>query len=189
MLDSLIEGLEDDPGWSKVGPITGLVVALAAGVVSEAARSSDGPWEEAHGVGAQAAALHRRAIRFAREDADAHLIASDALGAAVTAAGERAAGDPPLAAALARAADLPLEIAEVAADVAELAAQVAENGDADRRADAAGAAALAAGAVAAAAHLIDINLSTTPDDERIARAHQLRIAADAASDRGLAASA
>ncbi len=189
MPDALIGKLEEEAAWSEIGPTAALVVAMAAGVVSEAARQSTDSWDGAAGVSAQAAALRRRAIRLAREDLEAHRIASEALGAAVVGDRGRARGEAPLATALAKAADLPLEIAEVAADVAVLAALAAEHGRPDRRADAAGAAMLGAGAVAAAEHLIDVNLATTSDDERLARARELCVTADAASDRGRAASA
>lgn len=117
------------------------------------------------------------------------MTASGALKAALERKEGWALGDEPLAPALARAADLPLEIADVAADLAALAALVAEHGSPDFRADAAGAAQLAAGAVGAAALLIDVNLSTGPEDERLARARELRAAADAASERAWEASA
>ncbi|HET9121539.1 MAG TPA: cyclodeaminase/cyclohydrolase family protein [Solirubrobacterales bacterium] len=173
---------------SGIGPVAALVVALAAGVVREAARRSDGEWDEASGASAQAGALRNHAVRLAREDLDAHVAASGALRAALERGEGRTAGDAPLAPALARAADLPLEIAEVAVDLAELAALTAEHGTSDLRADAAGAAQLAAGAVAAAEHLIAVNLATGPGDERVARVGQLRVAADAASDRARNAS-
>jgi formiminotetrahydrofolate cyclodeaminase len=153
-------------------------------VTGEAARRSADGWEDGAGVIAQASALRRRALRLARDDLEAHAAARDALDAAVGGDRERAGGNGLLATALARAADLPLAIAEVAADTAELAAVVADDGERDVSADAAGAAQLAAGAAGAAAHLIEVNLSTVPDDERLTRARELRLAADAASDRG-----
>ena len=189
MPDPLIGKLDESADWSEIGPVAALVVALAAGVVGEGARRSVDSWEEAAGVSAQATAFRRHAIRLAQEDLEAHVAASDALEAALRDKETRRAGDTPLAPALAQAADLPLEIAEVAADVASLAALAAEHLSPDRRADAAGAARLAAGAVGAAAHLIDVNLSTGPEDERLVRARQLRVAADAASDRAGEASA
>jgi formiminotetrahydrofolate cyclodeaminase len=77
----------------------------------------------------------------------------------------------------------------VAADAAALAAMVAADGSSDSRADSAGAALLAASAVSAAALLIEVNLATAKDDERLARAGELRVAADAAAERARAASA
>ena len=187
--DSLIESLDDGSAWTDIGPVAALVVALAAGVTGEAARRSTDTWVGASAALAQATALRRRAIRLAREDREAHLTASEALEAARQDQGGPARGGTPLAAALARAADLPLEIAEAATDAAALAALVAEEGIPDQRADAAGAALLAAGAVAAEAELIAVNLSTSKDDERLIRVDELRITADAAAERARAAGA
>jgi formiminotetrahydrofolate cyclodeaminase len=179
---------DGETAWSAIGPTTALVVALSAGVVGEAAHQSVDVWGEATGAVAQAEAIRRRAIRLAHEDREAHLIASEALDAAKQSQ-ERTPGGQPLATALAQAAELPLEIAETAADAAALAALVAEDGSSDSRADSAGAAVLAASAVSAAAHLIEVNLATAKDDERLVRAGELRVAADAAAERARAASA
>jgi hypothetical protein len=65
---------------------------------------------------------------------------------------------------------------------------VAERGATELRADAAGAAVLSAGAVGAATHLIEVNLSTAPGDERLGRASELRVAADAFGERSRVAS-
>jgi formiminotetrahydrofolate cyclodeaminase len=174
--------------WSAIGPTTSQVVALSASVVGEAARRSIDVWSEAPGAIAQAVALRRRAIRLAREDQEAHLVASEALDAA-TERREQAPGAHALGTVLGRAADLPLEIAEVAADAAALAALVTEDGSPHSRADSAGAAVLAASAVSAATLLIEVNLATAKDDERLVRARELRVAADAAAERARAVSA
>jgi formiminotetrahydrofolate cyclodeaminase len=79
--------------------------------------------------------------------------------------------------ALARAADLPLEIADHAENVSALAAEAAARATPDLRADAAAAAALALGAAWAAAKLVEVNLAMHADDPRLARAR--RIAAGA----------
>jgi formiminotetrahydrofolate cyclodeaminase len=60
-----------------------------------------------------------------------------------------------------------------------LAAEAAERADGAAKADAAAAACLAAGAAQAASRLVEINLSTLADDERLTRA---RLAVEAASD-------
>jgi formiminotetrahydrofolate cyclodeaminase len=185
MAHSLIATLDADrASWANVGPTAAIVTALAAGVVAEAARRSADVWDDAAGAAAQATALRRRAIRVAQDDREAHLAAREALQAAR--AGEGGAlSDGTLAVTLARAADLPLEIATAGADTAELGALVTEHGSADVRADAAGAAALAAGAVDAATELIEVNLSTGSEDERLVRALELRRAASAASQHAL----
>ena len=188
MPNSLIAKLEEDEAaWADVGPTAAIVAALAAGVVAEAARRSQDVWEEAHGTAAQAVALRRRAVGVAGNDREAHLAAREALDAARAGEGGPLS-DATLAATLKRAADLPLEIASIGADTAELGAVVSEHGSPDLRADAAGAAALAAGAVEAAAELIEVNLSTGAEDERLIRALDLRQAASAASDRALSSS-
>ena len=71
--------------------------------------------------------------------------------------------------ALARAAEIPLEIAGEAEAVAELASRVAERGNANLRSDAAAGAVVAAAAARVAAHLVAVNLREAPGDERIAR--------------------
>ncbi len=73
--------------------------------------------------------------------------------------------------------------------MAALAALVAEDGNPDMRGDAAGAALLAGAAVGAAAQLIEVNLSTAPEDERLTRVGELRGAVDAAAERARAACA
>ena len=185
MPDSLIATLDEDhPSWANVGPTAAIVTALAAGVVAEAARRSTDVWDEAPGAAAQAAALRRRAAGAARDDREAHLSAREALEAARAGKGG-VLSDGTLAVTLARAADLPFEIASAAADTAELGALVTEHCTADVRADAAGAAALAAGAVQAATELIEVNLSTGAEDDRLIRALELRRAANDASERAL----
>ena len=74
--------------------------------------------------------------------------------------------------ALARAADVPLEIAATAADAAALGTVVAEHGDPRYRADAVVAVVLAAAAARAAASLVEVNLTTVADDPRLGAAHR-----------------
>ncbi len=79
--------------------------------------------------------------------------------------------------ALAEAAGVPLEIAQIGAEVAELAAELAEHGNTNLRGDAAAGAVLAEASVRAAATLVAINLSARPDDGRISRSAALASAA------------
>lgn len=152
-------------GW-----VAGVSAALAAALVAKAASRSEG-WSGASGAGAQAGDLRDRLLELSAQDARAYESALEAL--------ERR--DTGLAEALAAAADVPLALAETSADVALLAAQAAECADGATRADAAAAAALAAGAARAASKLVEVNLSTTPGDERIAAAARaVEIAEDAA---------
>ena len=158
-------------GW-----VAGVSAALAAALVAKSAARSEG-WSDAEGARAQAIDLRDRLLALAQQDALAYERALTSL--------ERR--DSGLARSLARAAEVPLAIGEAATDVAMLAAEAAERADGAAKADAAAAACLAAGAAQAASRLVEINLSTQADDERLTRA---RLAAEAASDaaqRALAA--
>jgi formiminotetrahydrofolate cyclodeaminase len=164
----------------RAGAIAGEVIAAAATIAQSGARRSADGWEEAGGTSAQAAALRQRALRLAEADVEAFTAARAALAAK--------AGDHELGAALNLAAELPIALAAAAADAAALAAEVAEHAVADVRADAAAAAVLAAAAAQAVLHLVEINLSTLPGDERVARAREHADAAEKARERALAAS-
>ena len=81
---------------------------------------------------------------------------------------------------LERAADVLLELCDVAADVAVLAARTADQGDGTFRADAASASVLAEGVARAAEALVRANLTVTASDARLTRARSLtEVAADA----------
>jgi methenyltetrahydrofolate cyclohydrolase len=79
-----------------------------------------------------------------------------------------------LDAALSDAADSPLEIARLAAEVERLARDLAATGNRTLEGDANTAAELAGAARRAAARLVEINLSTRPDDPRAAEAKGLQ---------------
>src|SRR5204862_7782071 len=114
---------------------------------------------------AQARRLRERLVPLAREDAEAYQAAVAQLQGRHDAFA--------LGEALARAADIPLEIADHAENVSALAAEAAIHANADLRADAAAAAALALGAAWAAAKLVEVNLAMHSDDPRLARARQI----------------
>jgi len=139
------------------------------------ARASTEGWSDAPGAAAQAASLRRRAAPLAQRDIEAYRAALDALASPP--------GDSPderdaaLGKALSYAAEVPLEIAEMAADTAILAATVTARGDERVRGDAAAAASLAAAAAQASANLVAINLAAAADDPRIARARAIATAA------------
>ena len=88
--------------------------------------------------------------------------------------------------ALYQAAELPLEIAELAADTATLCALVADRCDPRLRPDAVAATLLAEAAVRSAAHLVEVNLSAVTNDERVELARELSDAATRATARVLA---
>lgn len=172
------------PGGGSVAAIAG---AMAAGLTSMAARFSEEYWPDARGAVAQAETLRSRLAFLAQVDADAYeeALATFRLPKDVAPA-ER---DAAIGLALSHAADVPLQVAEVATDVAELAALVAEHGNPNLRGDAAAAALLAEAVARAAANLVAINLGVTAEDERIARSHRIVEAAAAAAKRALAAEA
>ena len=173
--------LQDALAEAGPGPAGGSAAALAstmaAGLVRLVARVSD-EWDDAPGIAAQASALGDRALALADDD---HRVYARAM--AELAAPEHAAS---LGAALRRAAEVPLQIAETAADVATLAALAAREGKETVRGDAWTAAALAEAASAAAARLVHVNLATLPDDELWARADDAADAAATAREVALA---
>lgn len=183
-LDLDVDGLLDRLAEVVPGPSSGsaaaLVGAMAAAVVAMSARAS-GEWDETGGAAAQATVLRAKLTLQAREDASVYTAAREELERAR--AGD--ADDFHLANTLARAAEVPLGIAETACDVALLAELVASRGDPDTGPDAAAAAALAAGAASAAAHLVAINLGATPEDARVGRARAAAAAARDAAQRAV----
>jgi formiminotetrahydrofolate cyclodeaminase len=150
-------------GW-----VAGVAAALAAALIAKAAVRSEG-WSEAAGARAQALDLRDRLLALAAQDARVY-------ERALTALDER---DHRLSGALAKAAEVPLALAETCADVALLGAEAAERADGPARADAAAAASLAAGAARASAKLVAVNLGAVEGDERVAAADR---AAEAAAD-------
>jgi formiminotetrahydrofolate cyclodeaminase len=88
-----------------------------------------------------------------------------------------------VAAALSRAADVPLAIAEAASEVATLAALVARAGSAHLRGDAVVAAEIAEAGVRGAAELVVINLGNR-DEARVRRAKELAAKAREAAGGG-----
>jgi methenyltetrahydrofolate cyclohydrolase len=176
-------------GGPGAGAIAALTAASAAALVELAARGTDAAtWAEAGGAAAQARKLRERLVPLAREDAEAYQ------GAVAKLAQQEEADELNLArrdfalgSALARAADVPLEIADQAENVAALAAEAAERATPDLRADAAAAAALALGAAWAAAKLVEVNLAMRSDDPRLARAREIAAGATATARAALTA--
>ena len=169
------------------GSVAAIVLAMAAGLVGMAARFSRGQWEDAGGVVAQAEALRARAAPLAQLDAAAfeHVLAAMRLPKDL----EPEVRNTAIGNALARAADIPLAIAQDAADVATLGALVAENGNPNLRGDAVAGALLADAVARSAANLVEINLGTTEADERVERAREYVATAAAAARQALDAGA
>jgi formiminotetrahydrofolate cyclodeaminase len=82
---------------------------------------------------------------------------------------------------MARAAEVPLAIAEAGADAAYLAAWIADRGSAARRGDAVAAALLAEAGTRAAAALVSVNLAVTAGDDRAEHARGLAESASQAA--------
>jgi formiminotetrahydrofolate cyclodeaminase len=134
-------------------------------------------------VVAQAERLRRRTAPLAQTDAEVYEEALAALHLPDQL--EKEVRDMALGQVLARAAEVPLVIAEAGADVAALAVSVAEHGAQDRRGDAVAAAFLAESGTRAAAQLVAVNLVVTPDDERVVKARALAASAGAAARSAL----
>jgi formiminotetrahydrofolate cyclodeaminase len=174
----LLDQVSSPEPMPGAGYCAALALEMAAGLVTMAARVSRAEWGEARGAAAQATTLRERVAPLAERNAEAYRDAVALLSAA-----ESKGRDDELRDALARAAGVPLEIAEIAVDVASLAAVVAERGDQALRADAVSAALLAEAAARAAATLVEVNLGTTSSDERVTRAGDLAGSASAAAER------
>jgi formiminotetrahydrofolate cyclodeaminase len=160
------------------GSIAALVVAMAAGLTAKVARASD-DWREQMAAVAQAEKLRKRIAPLAQSGAEAYEEALAALRLPDRL--EPQVRDMAIGNVLVRSAEVPLQIAETGADVASLAALVADRGAPDRRGDAASAAILAEAGTRVAATLVAVNLTVTPEDERIGRARlQVELAAEAA---------
>jgi len=169
------------------GSAAALAVALAAALCAMTAELSARQLAQAPRLAEESRGLLRRAAPLAQADADAYAGVLAAL---------RAPGQPggrpreeQVSAALARASEVPLEVAELGDRVAALAADIADRGNPAVRGDALAAAQLAAAAARAAAALVQINLAGMPDDPRPAQAaeraaHAARRAAQAAGQPG-----
>lgn len=180
-LDALADP-EPAPGG---GSAAAVATAMAAALLAMTARASRESWPDAAGVAAQAEALRARVAPLADATAAAYADVLALLAEPSPDAQERR--DFRLGVALGQAAALPLRVAEAASDVAELGLLVVERGRADRRADAAAAVLLADAAARVAAHLVAVNLSAHPEDERVLAARRAVEATGAAARRAEAA--
>jgi methenyltetrahydrofolate cyclohydrolase len=179
-LDDFLEQVASASRTPGGGSVAALVTATAAGLVAKVARASSDSWREARSVAAQADTLRDRVVPVVELDAETY----------EAALGTRAMGgdDFELGRAYARAAEPPLQIVETAADVAMLAKLVAGCGEQSMRADALTAAALAAGAARSAAELVAVNLTASPNDERVLQARRLAEEAAGAAEEAFAGS-
>jgi methenyltetrahydrofolate cyclohydrolase len=166
-LGAFLDNLATDDPAPAAGSIAALAVAMAAGLCAKAARASP-DWPEAQSVVAQADRLRKRTAPLAQSDAEAYEEALAALHLPDQLEAE--VRDMAIGQVFARAAEIPLVVAEAGADVASLAALIAERGAPERRAEAVVAALLAEAGTRSASHLVAINLIVTPKDERVVKA-------------------
>ncbi len=184
-LDELLESVAAETPAPGGGSIAALVAALAAALVAMAARFSRKHWADAAAVAERADAIRHRTAPLAPADAQAYEEVLVAMRLPKDL--EPDVRNATIGGALARAADVPLEIAREASEVAALAALVAENGNPNLRGDAVAAAMFAAAATKAAARLVEVNLGTTAADGRRVKAREHAAGAEASVERALAA--
>jgi formiminotetrahydrofolate cyclodeaminase len=166
------------------GSVAAVVVAMAAGLIAMACRFSTSQWEDAPDVAARADDLRARVAPLAPADAAAYeeVLTAMRLPKDLEPEGRNVA----IRNALARAAEVPLEIARDASEVAALAQLVAERGNPNLRGDAVAGALLATAGARAAANLVEINLATTAEDGRRTRVREYVATAEAAAEAALA---
>lgn len=183
-LADFLDELEAPAPSRSGGTAAAITGAMAAALVTMVGRGSPG-WPDGAGVAAQAVALRDRLLELGDADARAYAAVLETMRSGKE---EQAAQrDFALGQALEVAALSPLAIAEAAADVAELAALATAHGKEALKADGAVAAALAEAAAHSAAHLVEVNLTTMPGDDRSDRAAELVLSARAARARALGA--
>jgi formiminotetrahydrofolate cyclodeaminase len=174
----LVASRQPAPGGGAVAAVT---VSLAASLVEMAARFSVDRLDGGQGLVDEAERLRSRAAGLADADADAY-------GAVIAAYGLVPRRDDDgsreqVRAALARAAHVPLEVAELGAATARLAALLAVEGKRDVRGDAATALLLAEAATRSAAKLVAINVEAGGGDSELVRraADSVAVAQNAAA--------
>ena len=109
LLDEVNGGSLAAPGGGSVAALAG---ALAAGLVVMGARAAAESWPEGAGAAAQARTLQARLVTLATRDAEVYGAARTVLEGSPAADADFVLGE-----ALARAADVPLEIARAARDM------------------------------------------------------------------------
>jgi formiminotetrahydrofolate cyclodeaminase len=181
-LGAFLDSLSSDEPAPAGGSVAALAVTMAAGLCAKVARAS-ADWPDASSAVAQAERLRKRTAPLAQSDAEAYEEALVALHLPNQL--ETEVRDMALGQVLARAAEVPLVIAEAGADVACLAAEIADRGAPERRGDAIAAALIAEAGARAAANLVAINLTVTPDDERVLRANAVTDVASTAARTAL----
>jgi formiminotetrahydrofolate cyclodeaminase len=182
-VDELLVELASPSPVPGSGFAAAVAIAMGAATVTMAARLSP-DWPEGRGAAAQAETLRKRVMELASRNAEAYAAALAALKGKEERYRTR---DETMGDALARAADVPLAIGDAATSVAALAAEVADRGNPRYGADCAAAASLAVAAARAAATLVEVNLGTTSEDERVRQAREQIADASASLEQALSA--
>lgn len=148
------------------GVVAALTVSAAAGLVAMTARYSVGRMEGSEELVDDAERLRARAAALA--DADAHAYGA-VIAAYASARDDEQVGSERVHAALTRAAQVPLEVAEIGSEIARLAGRLAAEGKRDVRGDAVTAVLLAEAATRSAAHLVAVNVEAGGGDAELVR--------------------
>jgi len=168
----LVAKRQPAPGGGAVAAVS---VSSAASLVAMAGRYSTGCLDGAEELVDEAERLRVRAVCLADDDATAYgeVIAAHAS----VRQGDGTVGRADVRAALTRAAEVPLEVAELGAATARLAALLVADGKRDIRGDAATALLLAEASTLAAAHLVAVNVEAGGGDDLLRRATQSAVSA------------
>ncbi|MDN5859932.1 MAG: cyclodeaminase/cyclohydrolase family protein, partial [Pseudonocardia sp.] len=158
------------------GGVTAVTVAAAAGLVAMAARFAADP-EATAAIIAEADDLRTTVVALADDDAAAYRAVLAAFRTPRDDPGRRAG----IRAALERAADVPLRIAEAGARVARLGARAAAGGNPNLAGDVRAGVLLAAAAATAAAELVRLNVELGDLDPAVGAAAQAHVAAAGAA--------
>ena len=159
----LVAKRQPAPGGGAVAAVT---VSIAASLVAMAARYSADLLDGGEALIDDAARLRAGAANLADDDAEAY--------GAVIAARAASRGDERLrrqlvGAALTRASEVALEVAELGAETARLAGRLAVEGKRDVRGDASTALLLAEAATRSASHLVVVNVEAGGGDGHLVR--------------------
>lgn len=160
------------------GAAAATAVALGAGLTAMAAGLSRRHLQEADRLVARAVELQEQAMPLGQRDAAAY---SEVLRERGRPATDPARADS-VREALSRAADVPLEIADVGVAVLGLASDVALRGNPHLKGDALTACLLAQAGVRAAVALVELNVDDRDDPRRLHAAQLSRAVEDAPAD-------
>lgn len=152
----LVERLAAPDVTPAAGTAVALVVEVALSLITKTATRSAATWAGSGGVLAQADNLRERVLRCGEAVELSYAAAMEALAGA--------SGDGVLEERLRTAVEALVDLATQAETTAELAAETSTCCDPAHRADATVAALLCDAAVRSCAHLVELNLTTTPDD-------------------------